>query len=129
MDTLTNQFNNNDLLENIEIQSYFDVQPLETIDLKVYNTVHGTIFLVVFMFSFLLFLIFEDKIMKIVTTVGMLIASIMAFITPSNMTILSQVNYPPLITNNYSVNILIGILMLFITIIMQIKKEKNISVD
>jgi hypothetical protein len=105
------------------------VQPLETIDLKVYNTVHGTIFLVVFMFSFLLFLIFEDKIMKIVTTVGMLIASIMAFITPSNMTILSQVNYPPLITNNYSVNILIGILMLFITIIMQIKKEKNISVD
>jgi hypothetical protein len=67
--------------------------------------------------------------MKIITTVGMLIASIMAFITPSNMIILSQVNYPPLITNNYSVNILIGILMLFITIIMQIKKEKNISVD
>jgi F0F1-type ATP synthase membrane subunit a len=81
------------------------------------------------MFSLLLFQIFEDRMMKIITTVGMLIASIMAFITPSNMIILSQVNYPPLITNNYSVNILIGILMLFITIIMQIKKEKNISVD
>lgn len=128
-DTLTNQFNNNNLLENIEIQSYFDVQPLETIDLKVYNTVHGTIYLVVFMFSLLLFLIFEDKMMKIITTAGMLIASIMAFITPSDMTILSQVNYPPLVTNDYSVNILVGILMLFITIIIQIKKEKDISVD
>lgn len=129
IDTLTNQFNNNDLLESIEIQSYFDVQPLETIDLKVYNTVHGTIYLVVFMFSLLLFLIFEDKMMKIITTVGMIIASIMAFITPSNMTILSQVNYPPLVTNDYSVNILVGILMLFITIVIQIKKEKDISVD
>jgi hypothetical protein len=53
----------------------------------------------------------------------------MAFITPSNMTILSQVNYPPLVTNDYSVNILVGILMLFITIVIQIKKEKDISVD
>lgn len=129
IDTLTNQFNSNNLLESIEIQSYFDVQPLETIDLKVYNTVHGTIYLVVFMFSLLLFLIFEDKMIKIITTVGMLIASIMAFITPSNMTILSQVNYPPLVTNDYSVNILVGILMLFITVIIQIKKEKDISVD
>jgi hypothetical protein len=67
--------------------------------------------------------------MKIITTVGMFIASIMAFITPSNMTILSQVNYPPLVTNDYSVNILVGILMLFITIVIQIKKEKDISVD
>jgi hypothetical protein len=45
------------------------------------------------------------------------------------MTVLSQVNYPPLVTNDYSVNIIIGILMLFITFIIQIKKEKKISVD
>ncbi|SDC06547.1 hypothetical protein [Geotoga petraea] len=129
INTLTSQFNSSDLLEDIEIQSYFDIQPLKTIDLRVYNTVHGTIYLIVFMFSLLLFLIFEDKLFKIITTVGMLIASIMAFITPSNMTVLSQVNYPPLVTNDYSVNIIIGILMLFITFIIQIKKEKKISVD
>jgi len=129
INTLTSQFNSSNLLEDIEIQSYFDIQPLKTIDLRVYNTVHGTIYLIVFMFSLLLFLIFEDKLFKIITTVGMLIASIMAFITPSNMTVLSQVNYPPLVTNDYSVNIIIGILMLFITFIIQIKKEKKISVD
>lgn len=123
------QFKGNDLLKNINIDSYFNIEPLKQIDLKAYNTVHGTIFIVAFLFSFLIYIIFEEKLMKILSTLGMVIASIMAFIAPTTITVLSQINYPPLTSSDYSVNYFIGILMLFITAIIQIKKEKKIALD
>jgi hypothetical protein len=127
--SIDQQFKGDDLLKNINIDSYFNIEPLKEIDLKAYNTVHGTIFIVVFLFSFLIYIIFEDKIMKMLSTIGMIVAAIMAFMTPSSITVLSQINYPPLTSSDYSVNYFIGILMLFITAIIQIKKEKKITLD
>lgn len=121
------QFKGNDLLKNINIDSYFNVEPLKQIDLKAYNTVYGTIFIIVFLFSLLIYIIFIDKLMKILSTIGMVIASIMAFMSPATITVLSQINYPPLVSSDYSVNYFIGILMLFITVIIQIKKEKKLN--
>ncbi|MGM0640075.1 MAG: hypothetical protein ACQESN_01460 [Thermotogota bacterium] len=122
-----NFFETSSVLKDIDISSYFNVEKLESIDLKLYNTVYGTIILVIFLFSLLLYVIFENKIIKIFTTVGMVIASIMAFITPQIITVIPQLKYPLLYSEDYSVNMIIGGLMLLITILIQIKKEKDLS--
>ena len=124
---INNLFENSSVLKDIDIASYFDIENLDSIDLNLYNTVYGSVVLVVFIFSLLIFVIFENKFIKIFTTIGMVIASIMAFITPQTITVISQIKYPLLYSEDYSVNMIIGALMLLITVLIQIKKEKDLS--
>jgi len=93
-----------------------DIEYSEKIPLNLYNTGHGTKILVIFFFSLILFIIFENKKFKFVTFIGMLFASFLMFIKPTYLDILSEVRYPIIYSSDYTSSLIVGLIMITLSL-------------
>ncbi|UYP00026.1 hypothetical protein OF820_13400 [Oceanotoga sp. DSM 15011] len=111
---------NNELLQAIEkdTQEYFDETLIRNkIPLKAYNTSWGTSILIIFLLSILIFIIFEQRIIKNISSIMMILASILSFIKPDTLEVISQIKFPTVHTYDFSVNIFYGAIMLVISLL------------
>jgi len=94
----------------------------ESFSLKLYNTAFGTKLIIVFLFSVMLFVVYEKGIFKLISYLGIIVSVVLAFIRPSTLEIMSQLNYPEIFTSDYSVNILFSFMFLIIAVLLIIQR-------
>ncbi|BBE30998.1 hypothetical protein OSSY52_11390 [Tepiditoga spiralis] len=103
-------------------ESYTNFNAKDKLNIKAYNTDYGTKMLMIFFLGIVFWIVFEGKLIKWSSFGAMIISSVLMFIKPGTIEVLSQIKYPVLKSSEFSVNILYGIIMVLITILLTIKK-------
>ncbi|POZ91979.1 hypothetical protein [Petrotoga halophila] len=101
------------LLPNLN--SFFDVEKVDKINLKTYNTVFGTKIFLLFFLGLTIFVIFEEKFAKYISLISMYFLSILSFIKVTPLKVFSQTGYPTIYTVDYNINYNFGIILLILT--------------
>ncbi len=97
------------------LNSFFDVEKVDKINLKTYNTVFGTKIFLLFFLSLTIFVIFEEKFAKYISLISMYFLSILSFIKVTPLKVFSQTGYPTIYTVDYNINYNFGIILLILT--------------
>ena len=122
---LETYFTKNKLLmpvkKNID-EAYTEFTEKDILNIKAYNTNFGTKMLMVFFIGIIFWIVFEDKLIRWSSFGAMIVSSILMFVKPRTIEVLSQIKYPVLESSEFSVNVLYGIIMVLITILLTIKK-------
>jgi len=117
--TVTSALKKTDLTDPLmsQIASFYTLEKADKIKLKPFNSSFGTKIVTLFFLAFSMFLIFEINIMKYTSVALMYISSFLSFVKPHKLEVISQSGYPTLISKNFSINYIFGVLMLIITTI------------
>jgi hypothetical protein len=110
------------------IKTFFDVEKVDKINLRAYNTVYGTKIFLLFFLSLTILVIFEEKITKFVSLISMYIISILSFIQVTPLQVFSQTGYPSIHTVDYTINYIFGIILLLLTSLLFVRNfyfQKN----
>ncbi|MBL5981604.1 hypothetical protein NAAC61_05840 [Petrotoga sp. 8T1HF07.NaAc.6.1] len=110
------------------IKAFFDVEKVDKINLRAYNTVYGTKIFLLFFLSITILVIFEEKITKFVSLISMYIISILSFIQVTPLQVFSQTGYPSIHTVDYTINYIFGIILLLLTSLLFVRNfyfQKN----
>jgi len=115
--TLDTKLIKSDVLKNYRenLMNVFSSEVNSTINVKPAITDWGTKVLMLLGLGFLFFFLNEKLLFKITGLTIMFISSILAFIKPQTIQILSEYKYPILNAQNFSVNATFGLLMLVFT--------------
>ncbi|MDY6894429.1 MAG: hypothetical protein SVO01_03275, partial [Thermotogota bacterium] len=116
-DTSNQLLQSTDLIEPLlpTLNSFFNVEKVDKINLKAYNTVYGTKIFLLFFLSLTIFVIFEEKFSKYISLISMYFVSILSFIKVTPLEIFSQTGYPIIHTVDYTINYIFGIILLVLT--------------
>lgn len=117
MDTSNQLLRSTDLIDPLlpTLYSFFDVEKVDKINLKAYNTVFGTKIFLLFFLSLTILVIFEEKFVKYISLISMYFLSILSFIKVTPLEVFSQTGYPIIHTVDYTINYIFGIILLILT--------------
>jgi len=117
IDTSNQLLQSTDLIEPLlpTLNSFFNVEKVDKINLKAYNTVYGTKIFLLFFLSLTIFVVFEEKFSKYISLISMYFVSILSFIKVTPLEIFSQTGYPIIHTVDYTINYIFGIILLVLT--------------
>ncbi|MDK2907480.1 MAG: hypothetical protein PWQ66_1441 [Petrotoga sp.] len=117
MDTSNQLLQSTDLIDPLlpTLYSFFDVEKVDKINLKAYNTVFGTKIFLLFFLSLTILVIFEEKFVKYISLISMYFLSILSFIKVTPLEVFSQTGYPIIHTVDYTINYIFGIILLILT--------------
>ncbi|KUK15583.1 MULTISPECIES: hypothetical protein [Petrotoga] len=117
IDASNQLLSSSDLIDPLlpSVNSYFNVDKVNKINLRTYNTIYGTKVFLLFFLSLTIFVIFEEKFTKYISLLSMLLVSILSFIKVTPLEVFSQIGYPTVLTVDYSFNYIFGIILLVLT--------------
>ncbi|POZ90122.1 hypothetical protein [Petrotoga sp. SL27] len=104
------------LLPNLN--SFFNVEKVDKINLRAYNTIYGTKIFLLFFLSLTIFVIFEEKFTKYISLISMYLVSILSFIKVTPLKVFSQTGYPTIYTVDYNINYIFGIILLTLPLLL-----------
>ncbi|GAB6190069.1 hypothetical protein JCM30566_18120 [Marinitoga arctica] len=115
--TLDRKLIKSDVLKNYKenLMIPFSNNVSSSVNIKPTITDWGTKLLLLLVLGFLYYYLNEKPLFKITGLTIMTIASILSFIKPQSIKILSEFKYPILVAQNFNINILFGMLMLLFT--------------
>ncbi|PNR97197.1 hypothetical protein [Petrotoga sp. 9PWA.NaAc.5.4] len=104
-----------------QINTFYNVDKVNKINLNPYNTSFGTKIMVLFFLSFAFFVVFKEKVIKYISLLAMYVTSLLSFIKLPFIEVISQSGFPTVFTYNYSINLFYGLCMLVITTLLLLK--------
>jgi len=123
IDTSSNILQSTDLIDPLmpSVNTFFNVEKVNQIHLRLYNTLYGTKIFLLFFLSLTIFVIFEEKFSKYISLISLYLVSILSFIRVTPLEVFSQTGYPTIYTLDYSFNYIFGIVLLILTSLLAVR--------